>query len=615
MNLCHLNLSLRSVRCAGTLRRARLALLFSFACVLCSSFINARVQDQVDRAATNARAKGSITGRVVSDEGQPLVGVTVAAFTPSRPGPPHNTVSDANGKFTLNDLDSAAYNLSVSAPGYVSESEQGIDSSERDYYRTGDSVTLRMLKGGVITGTVTNASGEPLVGVHINILRVHTLDGRLVSNGREGFFGSTQRQTDDRGVYRIYGLRPGSYIVSAGGKGLNWFEPTAFDADAPTYYPSSTRDTAAEVTVQPGQETTNIDIRYRAEQGHTISGTIVGGISSEQTAGSGGVSVSLNYADTNMVAAFAFVQNNAGTRSFAFDGVADGDYDVMAETYSARESGNAALPTRVNVRGADVTGIKLALAPLASINGRLIIEAAKETASKTECQTRRPTLPEEIVIFARRDEPAAATPKQQQTRAPLFSTSQSTPDNKGEFTLRNLNSGRYRLNIRLPGDDLYIRSITQMGAPPNPRQATDNTPNIINLKMGDRLNNLHITVANGAAALSGRVALSEGATLPAGMRIYLVPAERERIDDVLRYVESPLRSDGTFMFKNLAPGRYLTVVARPDSDKEAASRLFDKDAAARAKLRLEAERQKNAVELQPCQYLESFTLPFNAPVK
>ena len=40
---------------------------------------------------------------------------------------------------------------------------------------------------------------------------------------------------------------------------------------APTYYPSSSADTATEVAVNAGQETGGIDIRARADNGHDVA--------------------------------------------------------------------------------------------------------------------------------------------------------------------------------------------------------------------------------------------------------------------------------------------------------------------------------------------------------
>src|SRR5262249_40273049 len=139
-------------------------------------------------------------------------------------------------------------------------------------YHVGDSVSFVLIKGGVITGTVTNVAGDPVIGVHVSARMIRDSNDRRSGRGFE-----RRVNTDDRGIYRIYGLPAGTYIVVAGGTDeyLEWgINP--FSNDLPTYAPSSTRDTADEISVRVGEETSNVDIRYRGEQGRTISGTVGG---------------------------------------------------------------------------------------------------------------------------------------------------------------------------------------------------------------------------------------------------------------------------------------------------------------------------------------------------
>src|SRR6185503_21174390 len=115
--------------------------------------------------------------------------------------------------------------------------------------------------------------GEPVISVRVRVIMVRNAKGQRPGQ-LFSMFGSMEQSTDDRGVYRIYGISPGTYIVSAGGTSIAQpylFNP--YDTDAPTYAPSSTRDDAAEVTVRAGEES-NVDIRYRGEPGHTVSGTV-----------------------------------------------------------------------------------------------------------------------------------------------------------------------------------------------------------------------------------------------------------------------------------------------------------------------------------------------------
>ena len=120
------------------------------------------------------------------------------------------------------------------------------------FYRPGDSVTVTLIKGGVIAGTITDSDGRPVVNATVRAFRVRDVEGKPVSNAVQ----TRERFTDDRGYYRLYGLRPGAYVVSVGGRGQISGFPylNQYEKDAPTYAPSSTRDTAAEIMVRPGRK-------------------------------------------------------------------------------------------------------------------------------------------------------------------------------------------------------------------------------------------------------------------------------------------------------------------------------------------------------------------------
>ena len=139
----------------------------------------------------------------------------------------------------------------------------------------------------------------------------------------------TQKTTDDRGIYRLYGLLPGTYVVSTGGRGTfnAFFDP--YDTDAPTYAPSSTRDTAAEITVRAGEEMSGVDIRYRGEPGRTISGIVSGSLDPNSNFSSNVTSASDRQRRCH-VERFSF--QPPSSKGFVFYGIADGDYDLVAQS-------------------------------------------------------------------------------------------------------------------------------------------------------------------------------------------------------------------------------------------------------------------------------------------
>jgi protocatechuate 3,4-dioxygenase beta subunit len=563
----------------------------------------------------------SIKGRVTGADGQPMANIPVFVFPVGRAaaarrpgaGPATQTITDDDGNFEFTGLTPASYAISASAPGYVTPPPDDEDSA--GVYRLGDFASVTLVKGGVITGKVTNAAGEPLTGVSVNAIRVGDVNGEADTAAVPAGFARNWR-TDDLGVYRIYGLVPGSYIVQAGqaggrtGAGPNFVSP--FSGDAPTFYPSSAREAAVTVLARAGEEVAGIDIRYRGEKGRVVSGralakTGADGARPNQT------QITLSYAGSDAVVATTFQTERGANRGFAFHGVPDGEYEVAARRGGGpSENDSVSTPRHVTVRGADVGGVELALAPLASLAGRVVVEK-KEVGV---CQSQRASSIEEILVAAERDEPSAravASP------ARLASNRPSAPNTNGEFLLRNLEAGRYRLLAELPDENWYVRAMSLESKPPQagarrvPAPAPTNVArNGVAFKAGDKVTGLTITVSEGAASLSGKVVAAQG-QLTVRMRAHLIPAEKEAVDEVLRYAQANAASEGAFVFKHIAPGRYY-LLAKPITGEEsgAAARLQAWDNLQRAALRKEAEAAGNVVELQPCQRINDQTLSFSS---
>ncbi len=574
--------------------------------------VAAKVETKISTTETAGAIYGSITGRVVSEDGPlPFVSITVLPVSSNNinRGPGNNSfrnvTTDAEGNFKVDGLRASAWQVIPSAQGYV------VDTSEEaapPYFRIGEAATIRMVKGGVITGRVLNSVGEPLIAVPVSVQYVRDAQGRPASGGGAG--GGFQ--TDDRGVYRIYGLQPGSYVVSAGrtggggGPGGGRFSP--YDGDVPTYFPAATRDTAVEVSVSGGGETGGIDIQYRGDKGRAISGKITGATtdtSNRGFGGPGGISVTLTHAATGSMFNRTFVQSRNGANSYALYGVPDGEYEVTAERISPSDNDAASTPRRVVITGRDVTGMDLVLMPLASIQARLQLETENK---EIKCETTRKAAFEEQ-LFVLQPEEQAESPQRRNQRRPVFDNHLGTPNRAGEMSFRNLNIGRYHLLTKLLDDNWYLRSITLPGAPVKatpkaPAKATivDVARNGLNLKSGDKLTGLTVKVSEGAAGVKGKVKAEENNPLPPMLRVYLVPVEKERADDVLRYAETGIGTDGSFSFSHLAPGKYWLTTRLEIDDAQKKIR----DNAERAKLRREAEAANTVVELQACQRLVNY---------
>jgi hypothetical protein len=565
----------------------------------------------VPKASPSPTITGTIKGRLVSDDGQPLTGASVVVQSLTQTPGVKPVRVDSDGRFVIEELSPAAYLVVAAVPGYIDQSLSLGNPSQWPRHLIGSDITITMIKGGVITGTVTNGKGELLTGVPVRAMMSSDGNSSSINNL---FTGGGVDETDDRGIYRIYGLLPGQYTVQAGGKGsFGQFTPSGFDIDVPTYYPSATRDTAVPVSVRGGDETTGVDIKYRGGEGHSISGFVVGDL--QVSALTGAVTIFLNHAGSSSPHSLAIVAAAEPRRAFSFNGAGDGEYDVFAGYFSGPTENAWVATKRVTVRGGDTTGIELRLTPLAAIAGTIALDPIKP---EDKCDQRNSQLIE-TVLNVPRDQPRKGAAE---TIVSMIGGGLGSLNEKGEFALRNLEAARYRLEVKLPSESWYVRAINLPGAAapkaPQPQPATANPnanqwPGVVTLKSGEQLSGASIMIGQDAAGLRGKVTTADEAAttqgIPVGARVHLLPAESDQADDLLRYKETLVNRDGTFAFTNLAPGRYFMLAqVGPATEPDTEAQPVARNPAARAGLRREAESANAIVELKPCQRIVDHVL-------
>lgn len=540
-------------------------------------------------------ATGNIKGRVMTDGGNaPANTVVNAVGVNSGTGATRTTRVDAKGRFVFDDLPVAVYTVMATAPGYIDEGVANGNLYELRRHLIGSEVTVRMIKGGVITGMVTNAKGEPIVGVTVGASLVGKRRDLPMSFAREG----GNAETDDRGIYRLYGLPPGEYVVIAGGRGwFGRFVASGFENHAPTYYPSSTRDTAVPVTVRSGEEATGIDIGYRGLQGYSISGSVMQKL--ETPKGANVVIMRLWHVKSDSLVSIVTVNVGTPTRSFSFDGVADGEYDLSAIFFPDPISNGLSGSQRVTVKGSDVTDLAVSLTPLSSIEGVIKLEP-KPAEEKCDKRGSHPT---EILIQFKNESPNTRF----RSVGLNYAGFTNMLDANSGFALRQLEPGKFRFDIGLPTEAWYLSEIKMPPPLPVKGSSRPSPPNVWQgigtLKAGQTMTGVVIGVGQDAAGLRGRVSLPENqSTIPPGLQVHLVPEELEHADNVLRHYQTNVDSDGRFSVAHIAPGRYL-LISRVAPASETTEPLTPAawTPSIRAKLRRDAEALQKVVELKGCQ--------------
>ena len=172
-------------------------------------------QPSRDQRAQPAIGTGSITGVVVTEgSGTPVRRARVTLSGSELRGG-RSTITNDDGEFTFTALPAGRFNMTASKAGYVD-----IAYGAKRPGRPGTPIQLlesqklekaniSLPRGSVITGVVVDENGEPSPRTQVRVMRyvMRTGERTLQQGGSD--------QTDDRGIYRIYGLQPGEYLVTA----------------------------------------------------------------------------------------------------------------------------------------------------------------------------------------------------------------------------------------------------------------------------------------------------------------------------------------------------------------------------------------------------------------
>jgi hypothetical protein len=227
----------------------------------------------------------SIQGRVTTaDSGAPIRRAEVRAM--AKTGISRLATTDSDGRFDLRDMPAGEYRLTVSKSGFVP-----LTYGQRRPFETARTIDLKqgqrivanmtLPRGGAITGRVYDSAAEPIPSVRVQALRLRTTEGRR----RFEPVGPVDL-TDDTGAFRIYGLPPGDYYITASvpraqatmpmGAPLVR-PPTAADIKSTmtTFYPGTpSLEDALRVTIAGGTEA-RADIQIADVRMAVVSGIVL----------------------------------------------------------------------------------------------------------------------------------------------------------------------------------------------------------------------------------------------------------------------------------------------------------------------------------------------------
>ncbi len=243
--------------------------IFVLLLFLLSAVISVNAQPAGDKTSTSV-----ISGKVtIGGKGAAGFVVGLANETPS--SSIHITgltaTTDEDGNYRIKNVPPGTYKVLVAALAYVQS--DGLRPVAVGKNEVAENVDVTLVRGGVITGKVIDADGRPVLEEEVFF--------SLTTPSRAFPFLRTVR-TDDRGIYRAFGVPAGRYIVSAGKDPISSFGRQNA-GHVRTYHPSALNPAdATAIQVNEGSETTNVDITLaRQLSRYTARGRIIDGETSQ----------------------------------------------------------------------------------------------------------------------------------------------------------------------------------------------------------------------------------------------------------------------------------------------------------------------------------------------
>ncbi len=534
----------------------------------------ARTQQPRDAAAVKTKSGTAIIGGIVrsqDDTARPLRRVLVTLSGSAVTGNVQVTTDDG-GRFAFPDLPAGRYTIAAEKPAYVKtfygSKLVGRGPGTPIALAEGQRLTnlaITLLRGAVIEGTVFDENDVPLSDAQISVHQPVLVNGerKLVNPP-----GSRWTTTDDRGIYRVYGLAPGEYTVRAGGgnpRGETRLTTTAeIDAamrelQAPSqgtappreggaprvsragaYFPGVTDAALAEFfTLAPGEERTGVDLRSPLVRPTRLEGTAVGptgqplrsvmiGLANAST---GGMYISIGGVRPQEDGRFSVASLTPGRYLFFGRGKEGsgptGDPSLLPLWTSAE----------VTVNEQDFLDLVLQFLPGTSVSGRLAFRGSQP-----------PPDPAKIRLTL------GAVPTIAGTVVPPPPMS---PQADGSFAFTNVPPGKYRLSIT-GGGAWSLRS-----AMVNGRDTLDQP---LEVPPGQDVSEVAVTLTDQPAEITGIVLDQLGRPTPE-YAIVVFSTDRAHWSTAPRRVSGAVKagSDGRFTVTGLPPGEYfLTVLIDPD---------------------------------------------------
>jgi hypothetical protein len=507
--------------------------------------------------ATPARAEaprgtGILRGQIVAaDSGSPIRRAQVRISSPdAREG--RVATTDAQGRFEIKELPAGRYTMTASKGGFVSlqygqrrPSESGTPIELGDG-QTLDKITIGLPRGSVLGGRVTDEFGEPMANASVTAWRYAFAGGARRMVPAQG--ANARDTTDDQGNYRLFGLPPGEYYVSAtlrsGGPEVT--DPMGeLSGYAATYYPGTTSIAEAQrVTLAVSQENTGVHFGLIATRLVRVAGQVIMSNGAAATNGN----VMLMPMSSSGGRATIMQQGGAANRidrdgTFRLPNVAPGRYQLQTRAMANQQVELARMDLMVGSE--NVEGLTLVTAPGATITGTVVSDTG------------------EAFDFRASQFQVSARPASPEAPGPGGGGSRTGDD--FTFTIRNVS------------DAVFIRTSTPQGwllksVSVSGQDITD-TP--LEFPPGQTVSGVQVVMTKKIASLSGAVTDSRGNPV-LDATVVVFPANDRLWSFQSRFIRAARPDqDGRYRISSLpSPEEYLVVAVQGLEDGQAGDPEF-----------------------------------------
>ncbi|MDQ2920861.1 MAG: carboxypeptidase regulatory-like domain-containing protein, partial [Acidobacteriota bacterium] len=505
----------------GRLTRNAIILALSLSCAEICSAANSQANQQ---NKTSKKATGSVSGRITikgKGKGGIVIGLRTGEYGPQM-GPILKGVTDQEGNYRITDLPAGTYQVTPAAPAFVvadfgSFGQRGKSVILADGENV-EGIDFSMVRGGVITGKVTQTDGRPVIEERIN-----------VEPDRQGLVNQSS-STDDRGIYRVFGLPAGKYKISIGQS------PDTFSGGTrpgrPTYervfYPDVTNpDEAKVVELGEGTEATNIDITVgESLSGFSAAGVITDGETNQPLANLRfGLQRIIGERDSNFIGT-SVVSDRLG--AFRFENLAPGKYSVFIMPQQNSEL--RVDPVAFEVVDQNVTGIMVRTSRGASVSVTIVLEGSHDKTVQNKLAQLR------LQVYVRSDVPGNW----------FAQMSSINPD--GSFRVGGLQAGVAQFQLSAQDRGLVTGFVIS-------RLERDGVvvPRGVEVKAGEQVSGMRIIVVYGSGIIRGTIKVENG-PLPTGARLMIRLVKPEDPSFSLRPQDADAR--GRFIVEGVPAGTY-----------------------------------------------------------